>query len=241
MIKTALGRPFPTENSAGPAGWPWAAMLLCFFLTSTGLSAAGAERKRRTAGSRIAKAGARDALQVIANGGVFAVGAIAWAASRQPAAAAAAIGALASATGDTWATEAGLLASDAPRSVVTWRRVPPGTSGGVSLFGVGAGIAGAVWIAAAARALGVVPGSFLAMAVGGTAGLLADSLLGATLQSQRYCDRCREDTERAVHTCGSPTRHARGARWLTNDGVNAIATAVGAITAGVWYSWSGSA
>ena len=61
--------------------------------------------------------------------------------------------------------------------------------------------------------------------------MIADSILGATLQAHRHCDRCDEPTERVVHRCGSLTRQTRGLRWLDNDGVNAIATVAGATVA----------
>ena len=59
----------------------------------------------------------------------------------------------------------------------------------------------------------------------------ADSLLGATLQSKRWCEQCKRWTERRVHTCQYRTRHARGVRWMTNDTVNLLATACGALAA----------
>src|SRR5918997_262513 len=73
----------------------------------------GAEKAQRT-GDVVAKGGARDAFQVVANGGLFAVMALAAAALApgSPLArtfAAAALGALAASAADTWATEIGSL------------------------------------------------------------------------------------------------------------------------------------
>jgi uncharacterized membrane protein len=60
---------------------------------------------------------------------------------------------------------------------------------------------------------------------------MADSLLGATIQEQRWCDLCAKATERLVHTCGTLTRHAGGVVGFDNDAVNALCSAVGALVA----------
>jgi uncharacterized membrane protein len=70
---------------------------------------------------------------------------------------------------------------------------------------------------------------FLAALAGGTAGMLADSLLGATLQASYFCPQCNKPTESRVHRCGTPTTLVRGQRWVTNDVVNLAGTLVGAL------------
>ena len=70
-----------------------------------------------------------------------------------------------------------------------------------------------------------------AVLVGGLAGSLADSVLGASLQSRRWCDQCNKWTERRVHTCGFRSRHTKGIRWMTNDVVNLLAALVGGLVA----------
>lgn len=222
-------------TAAAAAGWQWAAIVIFFFVSSTALSRVGRAAKHARSDDRMAKTGARDAAQVLANGGVFAIASGVFAAAPRAAVAAAAMGALAAATSDTWSTEVGMLARATPRSIVSRQRVGVGTSGGVTLVGLIAGGAGALAIAAAAQLLRVAPGIVTAVAVGGVGGMLADSVLGATLQAQRQCDRCGESTERTVHRCGAPTRHARGVRWLDNDGVNTIATVTGAVVAASVY------
>jgi hypothetical protein len=70
-----------------------------------------------------------------------------------------------------------------------------------------------------------------ACVIGGIAGAIADSVLGATVQEVRWCDACLQETERHWHSCGSHTRPIRGAPWCDNDTVNAIAAATGALVA----------
>jgi uncharacterized protein (TIGR00297 family) len=139
-------------------------------------------------------------------------------------------GAIAASTADTWATEVGTLSARDPLSILSGKRVPAGTSGGVTLIGSLAGAAGAVFIAAEA-ALASWPVTFAATVVGGIAGALTDSLLGATVQARRWCEPCSVSTERAVHTCGNPTRHAAGLEGFDNDVVNAVCSGVGALVA----------
>jgi uncharacterized protein (TIGR00297 family) len=214
------------------AGWRWAVLLLVYFVTTSALSRWGGEVKALVTSGLIAKTGSRDAVQVLANGGVFAVAAFAaaWAGSQVPWVAIGA-GALAASAADSWATEVGVLSTRAPRSILTGKAVPAGTSGGVSVSGTLAAVAGAAMVGLCAFALGW--GRYVAggAALGGIAGAFADSLLGATIQSRRWCPSCASETEQPVHRCGTVTVHHRGLGWIDNDGVNLIATLVGAAVA----------
>jgi uncharacterized protein (TIGR00297 family) len=214
------------------AGWSWAAVLILFFVTSSALSRfRKSAREARIAGI-VEKGDDRDAWQVLANGGVFGVAALGLASVpttgwNWPAMA---FGALAAATSDTWATEIGTLAGRPPRSVVSLKVLPPGTSGGVTLPGLVASVVGAVFIALAAYATGASNAAG-AIVAGGVAGSLADSLVGATLQERRWCDGCSLSTERRVHSCGQRTRVIGGVPGVRNDVVNVVCTIVGGLVA----------
>jgi uncharacterized protein (TIGR00297 family) len=217
------------------AGWAWGALLIAYFVASLALSRLRAAEKAQRTGDVVAKGGARDAVQVIANGGLFAAAAlIATSAllteSEAVVAAAVALGALAASAADTWATEIGSLATRPPRSIISGRRVAPGTSGGVNLLGIGAMGLGAAFVALGARALSI-DAPVAAVVIGGVAGALADSVVGATLQDRRWCDTCQTSTERAVHSCGTTTRHSGGLSAMDNDIVNLIATVAGGAVA----------
>lgn len=208
-------------------GWRAALVLFAFFIPSALLSRVGRERKASLAG--VGKHGARDAWQVLANGGVAALCALV-ATRGGDAFAAAFAGAFAAAAGDTWGTELGTLVRGAPRSIVTLRPVATGMSGGVTAAGTLASVAGAAVVAGVARGSGVA--GFWPVAAGGIAGALCDSLLGATLQAQHWCARCDCACETNPHACGSPSTLRRGVRWLENDAVNLAATVCGALVAG---------
>jgi uncharacterized membrane protein len=63
----------------------------------------------------------------------------------------------------------------------------------------------------------------------GLGGSLADSLAGATIQASYLCDDCGEPAETPGVHCGGPMRLVRGYARITNDAVNAIGTAAGAL------------
>jgi len=196
-------------------GWPGLALLAAFFLTGSILTQI-AERRGPS----------RSARQVFANGGVALVAALlgSWAA---------AAGAIAAAAADTWATEIGAFSPFPPRLITSWRRVTRGSSGGITALGTLGGVAGAAGIAGLTAALaprGMAPG-FAILTAAGVAGMLADSVLGATLQGKYECPACDARFERGQTVCHEPVRLASGWRWLDNDGVNLAATLVGAAVA----------
>jgi uncharacterized protein (TIGR00297 family) len=219
-------------TAAVAAGWNWAALLIIYFAVSTLLSRQGADRKRSRIAGIIEKPGARDSLQVLANGfpfvactvlGLLRPGDITfWMI--------AGAGSLAASAADTWATEIGTMVGQRPRSIVTWRPMIVGESGGVSAAGSAGSVAGALFIAFVATALMrfEIKG-FLLVFVGGIAGAVADSVAGALLQRRSWCDVCDQGTEMRIHDCGTTTRQTGGIARLENDGVNLIATATGAL------------
>ena len=211
------------------AGWIWGALLIAYFVSSTLLSKWRAhERDRMTAGI-VAKGGERDGVQVLANGGIFALGALLQVVAPGPPWLALATGALAASASDTWATEIGSVLGGTPRHVLTWRPVPAGTSGAVSIAGLLAALAGAAAMAGLAVAAAGSTRYFIPVFIGGIAGSTADTIIGAALQSRRWCERCNEPTERTVHRCGEETRAAGGQSWMNNDTVNLISGLVGGL------------
>jgi uncharacterized protein (TIGR00297 family) len=206
----------------GFAGIGAAAVLVLFFVTSSALSALPPSGERSTRGAR----------QVLANGSVAAV--MAALAGNAAYAAVAFLGATAAATADTWATEIGIRWGKRPRSILTLRQQPPGTSGAVSIAGSVAAICGALAVGAAGSLLvaGVGVRAAAAVSVAGFGGSVVDSLLGAALQAGYHCPQCGASPEVARHDgCGVRAERVSGVPGLDNDAVNWVATLAGAVAA----------
>jgi len=216
-----------------------AAALVVFFLSGSVLgrieSAQSASARRESAkGSR------RDAAQVLANGGIAVACALASTVATllRPALSTpfllAAIGAVAAAAGDTWSTEIGTFAGKSPRSILTLRPVVPGASGGVTLLGILAAPLGGLLVGIAAWTFDRFEPARVWVTIGlvsGLVGSLLDSTLGAGAQGVWRCGSCGSRMEIATQHCGQPGQLVHGVRWLDNDGVNALATLGGALTA----------
>lgn len=218
----------------GLGGWVWGVLLGVFFVSSSALSHFK-EGEKRAAAEKFDKGHRRDFGQAMANGGLGALVAAASVVWPSPAWFALFVGVMATVTADTWATELGTLSKRPPRLITTGQVVEVGSSGGVSGLGTAVSLAGGLLIGLTAALL---TGQFLPALLGGLGGLagsLFDSFLGATVQQIFYCDVCQKETEKKVHKCGHQTRPVRGWRWLNNDLVNLIASFIGGCTAVVLW------
>lgn len=216
----------------GLGGIPWATLLLVFFISSSLLSRAYAHRKDSVK-EKFAKGSRRDYGQVVANGGLAAfLVLVHWLMADQAWLWIAFFGCMAAVNADTWGTELGVLSPASPRLITNGAVVSKGTSGGVTLVGYLASLAGAGIIGiAAALFTPSMPGVVIILiaTLGGLAGATIDSLLGATLQGIYYCPSCGKETEsHPEHHCGTETTQLRGWRWLNNDLVNLVCSLVGA-------------
>jgi uncharacterized membrane protein len=190
--------------------------MLGFFLTSTALSHLPRIDQHQ--------APRRTAIQVLANGGVACIAvliSLRWPEARW---ADVATASLATAAADTWATEIGQRFGGTPCLITNGKAVPPGESGGVTLAGLAAAAAGSLTVAMLDR--GYRTGGSIALS--GFIGALADSALGATLQARYHCDICSTIGENQQH-CDQPGALIHGWQWMTNDTVNALATAFGGL------------
>ncbi|MBS1910804.1 MAG: DUF92 domain-containing protein [Bacteroidetes bacterium] len=218
----------------GTGGVPWSVPLITFFVLSSILSRFGPRRKRMMAQrlERVFEKGStRDAGQVAANGGVAGIIALANLIAPSPLWFTAYLGSLAAAAADTWATEIGVLATGRTISIVGFSVVEPGTSGGISLPGTLGALAGACSVALAGMPWGDLPlGELLVVTTAGVIGMLADSLAGASVQARYRCETCGLITEQRMH-CGGVPAPVAGRAWITNDVVNVLCCAVGALAA----------
>ncbi len=163
--------------SLGPRGF---AILALFVVGGSLLTRLGYGSKQR-AGTAQEHGGRRSARNALANCAVATFCAILAATTGSESFAAAFVASLGAAFADTAESEIGQLFSRTPRLISTFRKVPPGTDGAISLPGTLAGAGAAGLTAALGFALGMLgtPASAFIVAIAAFLGTLADSLIGA--------------------------------------------------------------
>jgi len=226
----------------GIGGWVWGVLLVAFFVSSSALTRWRRAVKQRVAGARFEKGGRRDLGQVLANGGPGALLALAYGLGGEPAALFwMFLGIMATVTADTWATEIGMLDPSPPRLIVGLAPVRAGTSGAISGYGLAATLAGAGFVGVLAAcwplAQGQPPAGWLLpiALLGGVAGSLCDSLLGATLQASYAGPDGPTERPRDAH--GTHLPRLRGIPGLRNDAVNLLSSLVGGLASLLVGTW----
>lgn len=203
-------------------------LLMVFFFSSTFLTRFKASIKDPIGHLVHARGGGpRDLTQVAANGGAALIMAALLALSHDSVFTIAVAAAFAACNADTWASEIGVLSRKPPVSLLTFQPVRRGLSGGVSLLGFVASLAGAALIGLTFAAYQLLTGHpaaslmqpFALIFMAGIAGSLLDSLLGATLQAKYVSHETGELTEKPCHN-GRENRLHSGLRFVNNDFVN---------------------
>ncbi|HPS91118.1 MAG TPA: TIGR00297 family protein [Methanothrix sp.] len=191
------------------AGITWFILLLAFYLLGGGFTRYGYTQKFKL-GIAQSHGGRRGYKNVYSNSLVPLILAICYGVYGNDIFIFAFIASVATANGDTLASEIGETSRSKPRMITTFKEIEPGVDGGVTPLGEAASLAGAIIIGLLATGMGMAGVSgILIAAMGGFMGTNFDSLLGATLQSRGI---------------------------LSNNGVNLVATAFGALAGGaLWY------
>ena len=221
-----------------PEGWKWFIIILIFHIVAAQFTKYKYEIKRRK-GFAQEKGGAREWPNILANGGVATLFAIVGGLSSFEVFLFGFVGAVSTATADTLATEIGLLNKDQPRLITNLRKkVPAGTSGGVSLMGEIGTIIGGLIIGISVLLLKIsnYDNSMIIVTavISGLIGCTFDSFIGATIQGMFKCKKCQNITENKKH-CGDQTIKVRGSNFIDNNMVNLMATTVGALFATIIF------
>lgn len=165
------------------------------------------------------KSGSRDAVRVLCNVGLAGGAMLLCALTGKDGFLIAYAGVMAESLADSLASKLGPLSKAPPRDFCTFRPIPPGLSGGVSILGTASELLGAAVIAGV-FALGTGRTNvLLVITAAGFLGAMFDSLLGSRAQAKYRCPVCGQITERETH-CGEATQLVSGAKWMNNDAVN---------------------
>lgn len=226
--------------------WAWtgAGLLLFFFFSSYGLATRLAHNERhwetgsaesmnhdtvKAAGRGFSER--RTGIQVWANAFWFVLFLVVFFLLDERWAAVSAAAALAAATSDTWSSLVGEHLSPNARMITTFKKVPPGTDGGITYPGILAGFAGALTFTVLflllsfsldIRALWII-------LVSGFSGCIMDSYLGAIFQAHDMPGRWLDDSK-----TGTVSRFIRQC-IPDNNGVNFLSTGFAAILALILY------
>ena len=195
--------------------------LYLFFLISAAVI--GKLSKRIRGLDRIhKKGGRRDAVQVLANGGAALAAMLIHAFDSSPVYLAVFTACLAEACSDTWASEIGVLSKNEPVSILTFTKVPKGLSGGVSLLGTCSAMLSSILYGIFAFSCydGINLSLVMVVIFSSFAGVMTDSVLGATLQAHFYDEKEDIITEHSRDREGNALKLVRGLRFMDNDMVN---------------------
>jgi uncharacterized protein (TIGR00297 family) len=204
----------------------FSAILVAFFISSSILTKYRKEFKRNLEDVN-EKGGKRDYIQVAANGMLGFVFALLFYITNNHIFILAYGTAFAAANSDTWASELGVLSNGRTFSIINFRKIEKGMSGGVSILGItasilGAGFIGVIYAAGYLWVFGFtaewVKMLFLC-SFGGFMGSIIDSFFGATVQVKYRCVTCGKLTEKRTHH-GKPASKVSGIEFINNDVVN---------------------
>lgn len=170
------------------SGWPGYLALVSFYLLANLATRAGYRRKQAR-GQAQEQGGRRGAKHALANCLVGLVSALAYYLTGDLLFMVALAAAFATAAFDTVSGELGQLFPGRPVSLLSFKKVPVGTSGAVSLGGTFSGLAAAALVALAPYLAGLLDGPRLAaVLIGATLGALSESFLSFSLEKRGFLD-----------------------------------------------------
>ncbi|MDO9549945.1 MAG: DUF92 domain-containing protein [Methanoregula sp.] len=161
----------------------WFIIMLVFFILGSVATKYKFAYKKRI-GVEQGRGGARGYRNVFANGIVAAAAAVLFGVFQQPIFIVMYVGCVATAAGDTLASEIGVTGG-IPYMITTLKKVPIGTNGGVTLVGESVALLGGLVVSLAAFVLGVISLPLVAVcAFAGFIGTNIDSFFGATCENR---------------------------------------------------------
>lgn len=207
-------------------------IMIAFFLSSSLLTKFKSTNKDNI-DKLYEKDGTRDHIQVFVNGGIGLILSIFYYIYNNPIFLLAYAVSFGVATSDTWASEIGVLSKDKPLSILNFKSMEKGMSGGISILGTifaflgSAFIALVFFIAYIAIYNDVIQGFtyFLICLIMGFVGSIIDSILGASIQAQYYCKATESFTEKKAYN-NKPNSLVKGFSIINNDIVNLVSNLI---------------
>ncbi len=205
-------------------------LLSVFFIGSVIVDKFKKRQKNKSSNCEEQKGGCRDAMQVLANGAVSAIAALAFLLTQKKIFLVAFVAGLAEAFADTSASGIGVY-SNKTFDPFRWKRCDSGISGGMSVVGTIASLLASSVIAFIPLLFDNVDYSFqlsLVVLLCGFSGAVFDSLLGSLVQVKYKCSLCGKITEKEIHCSKKTVKHS-GLSFVDNDVVNFASCAFSAV------------
>jgi len=233
---TLLGAVFAFFLTIGlyiSGGISFLAALLGFFMSSSFFTKLHAKEKEELEKALYEKGGNRDHIQVLANGGAALIIAVAHFLMPEKQLLVACFVAIAVCNADSWASEIGIMSKATPFSIINFKSVQKGMSGGVTFLGLFASACGALFIAGIYSVFMFVRIPFLELirdcttiTVFGFVGAAIDSVLGVLVQPA-YVDSKGKLTEKRADG-RLHNKKVKGFGFFGNDMVNFVSSLMAA-------------
>lgn len=184
----------------------------------------------------VAKSGARDYIQALANLGVATLVFCLYLITKHEWLMVGFVASVAAANADSWASEVGSQSKPPPRLITSFKKVQQGISGGITFIGTLGGLLGGLFIILLTyftlpptwQHYIFSPVALLSILVGGLSGLFIDSYLGAWFQALYQKDDRLNEKENG--------QLIKGYQWMNNDLVNFLSTLSAAALSLVLYA-----
>jgi len=203
-------------------------IMLSFFISSSLLTKYKKDVKENIENLN-EKNGARDYVQVFVNGGIGLVCAVLFHIYDNPIYFLSYGVSFAVSTADTWASEIGVLSKSNPLSILNFKPIEKGLSGGVTILGtmfsiLGSGFIALIFFIAYISMYNNIEKGFICSLLClclGFLGSIIDSILGASVQAQYYCEPLKSYTEKKTYK-DKQNKLIKGFSIINNDVVNFV-------------------
>ena len=224
-------------SAALSTGWLVLAPMILFHLVAGFATKIGYSKKSLIGEAQPSK-GARGGTQVLANGAIPAIFSVLFSVSGNFIYLIVAWGALSMKTADTMGSEIGMLSNNTRLIIKPWKKIKPGTPGGITPLGTVASLGGAFISSIILPFLYPVKSPFLlviSIFLSGFIGTFVDSLLGYFAEEKYRCPVCGVISHHKIH-CDTPGIHVGGIKWFSNNIVNLVSSFIAGILAVFVYS-----